>query len=102
MTTADLAVAQQLDAEAAVDPSSTSTTTSTTSSGATTTTSSTVAGAAPVSTGASSGGTGNSGSGGLAVTGSNPVPLLALGIGLAVCGETARRVLKRRKRRAAL
>ncbi len=103
MTTADLVVAQQLNAEAATAAATTSsssgTTTTTAAAGSTTsttaasTTGNTGAGA---STGASTAGPG---SGGLAFTGSDPIPLVALGAILLVFGETARRVVRRRRRR---
>lgn len=105
MVKADLVVAQQLDAEAAADPgSSSSTTTSTTSSSSSTSTTAATAGTSGtsgsgatgtgVSTGASSTG------GGLAVTGSDVIPLVAVGLAFVLCGEVARQVLRRRKARA--
>ena len=106
MVTADLTVAQQLDNEAASAPSTTSTTTASTASAATpsatsstTPTSGTSAGTATVAA-ATTGGTG-SGTGGssLASTGADPLPLLVLGATLVVCGEAARRLLRRRKAR---
>jgi hypothetical protein len=102
MVTADLAVAQQLNAEAASAPGSTSTSTTTTTSATTTTT--VAASASATGTGASSAGaspdaTTAAGStpNGLAVTGDDPVPLLGLGLAFLVCGEVARRLLRRRR-----
>jgi ABC-type phosphate transport system substrate-binding protein len=110
MVTADLAIAQQVDAEsAATSPSITSSTTTTTTTTPTTvptaagstTTTSTIP---PASTtnGSSSSGSGasgtSSGSTGLAFTGSNPLPLSLIGLSLAVIGEVARRKLRRRTR----
>ncbi len=106
MVTADLAVAQQLDAEAASAPSTTSTssTTSSSSSSTTSTTTTTTAASAsdPGSTsGATPGSVSTAGStGALAVTGDDPVPLIGLGVVFLVCGELARRVVRRRKARA--
>lgn len=95
--TADLAVAQQLDAEAA---SAGSSTTSTTTSTSTTTTAAASSTATPVAsttgvpvTGSS--GTGSSGT--LASTGSNPSLLVGLGFGFLISGECARQFLRRRK-----
>jgi ABC-type phosphate transport system substrate-binding protein len=106
MVKADLAVAQQLDAEAAAAPASTTTTTTTTTSGSTTST--TVAsstsgtgagGSSSTGTSPTSATTAGSTSSGLAVTGDNPVPLAVLGLALLVCGESARRILRRRRAR---
>ena len=102
MVTADLTVAQQLDAEAADAPAGTSTTTTTTS-GSTTTTTTTTAASGIATSGSSqstSAGTSGSSSSGLAATGSNPRPLLGLGFVLLVCGEVARQVVRRRKGKA--
>jgi hypothetical protein len=105
MVTADLAVAQTLNAEAATAAATTSTTTTTTTPASTTAT--TVASSSTSGTGAASTGTdpnaattNGSTSGGLAVTGDNPVPLLGLGLALLICGEGARQILRRRKARA--
>jgi hypothetical protein len=108
MVTADLAVAQELDAEAGSAPAantSSTTTTTTPSTSTTTTTTTTVASAAAAGTGnsgtgSSSPGTDGSTAGGLAVTGSNPLPLLGLGVVFLVCGELALRFVRRRKARA--
>jgi hypothetical protein len=105
MQTADLTVAQTLDAEAASAPASTTTTTTSASgsgSGSTSTTT-TVASAAAA--------TGNTGAGvspstdpsstsSLADTGGNPVPVLGLGLAFLVVGELARRFFRRRRSRA--
>jgi ABC-type phosphate transport system substrate-binding protein len=102
MVTADLAVAQQLDAEAAAAPSATTTTTTTTTSGSTsstTTSTTTTAASATSANSPSTGSTSPSSTGGLAFTGGNPVPLVALGLALLVCGEVARQALRRRKAR---
>ena len=105
MQTADLAVAQTLDAEAASAPDAASSTTTTSSSGSgsgSSSTSTTVASSA-ASTGntgsSTSPGTDGSTDGGLAVTGSNPVPLIGLGFAFLVCGEVARRFFRRRRSR---
>jgi hypothetical protein len=99
MAKADLVVAQQLDAEAAADPAAAASTTTTTATSASTsngsassqgTTGNTGTAAAAPTTDAST-------SGGLAATGSNPIPLAGLGLALLVCGETARRIVRRRK-----
>lgn len=96
MVTADLAVAQQLDQEAAADPTTTSTTTTTTTpGGSTTTTSSTTTTVPPAAVS-----TGSSTTGGLATTGGNPLPLAVLGAALLATGELARQWLRRRKARA--
>jgi hypothetical protein len=109
MISADLTVAQQLDAEAAANPStSTTTTTASTSgtSGSGSTTSTTALASTAAATGSTGAGAGSTGSGGsgsgasLASTGSDIRPLLALGLGLLVCGEAARQVLRRRRRKA--
>ena len=102
MVTADLAVAQQLDAQAATaSDSPTSTTTTTTP---TTTTSSASLSSTP---GSSSGdglaaatSAGATPSGGLATTGEDPSLLAGVGLGLVVCGELARQLLRRRKAKA--
>ena len=101
MVAADLTVAQQLDAEAAAAPPTTTTTTTTTAGSTTTTT---VAGSGGAGTAGSSpstsAGTAGSSSGGLAVTGSDPLPLVGLGVALLICGEVSRQVVRRRKGRA--
>jgi hypothetical protein len=103
MATADLAVAQQLDAEA-VSASSTTATTTTTAAGASppaaaAASSGTGTGSSTTATLSSTGNTGST-SNDLAVTGGNPVPLLGLGFALLAFGEFARRFLRRRKARA--
>jgi hypothetical protein len=99
MAKADLVVAQQLNAEAAADPAAAASTTTTTATSASTsngsassqgTTGNTGTAAAAPTTDAST-------SGGLAATGSNPISLAGLGLALLVCGETARRIVRRRK-----
>ena len=101
MVTADLAVAQQLNVEAAsaTTSTSTSTTTTTTASGSTTTTTTTATAAAASTggTGASPDATTDGSSGGLAVTGDDPLPLIGLGLAFLICGEVARQLLRRRK-----
>jgi len=100
MVTADLAVAQELDAEAASAPATTSSTTTTTTAATGSSTSATTGGASTSgsSTTASLASSGDSTSGGvLADTGDDPGRLLGLGVALLVCGEVARRVLRRRK-----
>ncbi len=105
MVKADLAVAQTLNAEAATAAATTPTSTTTTTPASTTAT--TVASSSTSgTTGAASTGpdpnaaaTNGSTSGGLAVTGDNPVPLLGLGLALLICGEGARQILRRRKAR---
>lgn len=103
MVTADLAVAQELDAEAASAPgtTSTSTTTPTTASTTTATTATTASaastsGAGDASTSAMPSSDGST-PGGLAFTGDDPAPLLGLGFAFLICGEGARRLLRRRK-----
>jgi ABC-type phosphate transport system substrate-binding protein len=110
MVTAGLAVAQQVDAESAasnattVAASSSATTTTTvaaahpgSTAGASTTTTS-VPAAAVAPSGSSSAGSSGSGtsSSGLAFTGSDPIPLVILGVALVVIGELSRRRFKRR------
>jgi hypothetical protein len=95
MVTAGLAVAQQLNVEAAASGAASSTTT--------TTTAATGAGAGSGSTGSSGAGdssddAGSSGSG-LAFTGSSPLPLLILGVTFLAIGEGARRLVRRRATR---
>ncbi|HXN62829.1 MAG TPA: hypothetical protein VN886_20450 [Acidimicrobiales bacterium] len=108
MVTADLAVAQELDAEAASAPSTTTSSSSTTTTTSATSTSTTVPG------GSASGSAGNSGSsagssivsdpstsggdGALAVTGGNPLPLAGLGLAFLGCGELGRQFLRRRRK----
>jgi ABC-type phosphate transport system substrate-binding protein len=104
MVKADLAVAQELDAEAASAPDTTSTTTttastSTSTTAATSTSGSGASGTSATGTSPSSASTDGSTSGGLAVTGSDPVPLIELGFGFLVCGELARQILRRRRAR---
>jgi ABC-type phosphate transport system substrate-binding protein len=105
MTTADLQVAAQLNASAAVAAGEATTTTTTTPASTTTTTTSTTspaaAAAAVSSTGgssggdASSGGSGGTSGGGLAFTGASGLgPLLVGGLTLMVVGTIARRKLK--------
>lgn len=101
MVKADLVVAQQLDSEAALAPATTSTTTTTTGTSTSTTVASSTSGtgtSGSSATGASpsSPSTAGSTSGGLAMTGSDPVPLAILGFAFLVCGELARRILRRR------
>lgn len=93
--TADLAVAQQLDTEAASAGSTTTstTTTSSTTAPALASTPGASTGGDPVATG--SGGTGTSGA--LASTGSNPSILVLVGLAFLVFGEGARQYLRRRK-----
>jgi hypothetical protein len=93
--TADLAVAQQLDAEAAASGASTASTTTTTtalaaSSTGTPGTSSSDVPASTGSTGAGPGGT-------LAATGENPSLLVGVGLACLICGELARQLLRRRR-----
>ncbi len=104
MVTADLAVAQELDAEAASAPATTPTSTSTPTSSSGTTTATTATGTSSSGTGGSSAGdapsaatTAASTSGGLAFTGDDPLPLLGLGFALLMCGEGARQLLRRRR-----
>jgi len=106
MVKADITVAQELDTEAASASDTTSTSTTTTTAG--TSTSTTVAtstsgtgasGSSATGTSPSSATTEGSTTGGLAVTGSDPLPLTALGFAFLVCGELARRILRRRKAR---
>ena len=105
MVTADLAVAQELDAEAASAPSSTSTstTTPTTAASAATSTATTASAASTSGTGGSSTGaspsTAGSTSGGLAFTGDDPAPLIGLGLAFLIFGEVSRRLLRRRRTR---
>jgi hypothetical protein len=98
--TADLAVAQQLDAEAASAPASSTSSTTTT----TTATSTTTAASSPSTPGstnsdapASTGNTGAGSNGTLATTGSNPSLLVGVGFALLICGELARQLLRRRR-----
>lgn len=97
MVTADLAVAHLLDTEAASASTTTTTTTTTTTAGAAASTATGDTGAAVVNA-ASSTASGSS-PGGLAVTGDDPRPFVVLGLSLAVCGELARRVVRRRRAR---
>jgi len=101
MVSADLAVAQQLDAEAATASSSSSTSTTTTTTSTTTngTLAASATGTGSSSTGSTPASTGNTGStaGALAVTGDDPLPLFALGFAFLTSGEAARRLLRRRK-----
>ena len=106
MVKADLVVAQELDTEAASASGTTSTSTTTITAG--TSTSTTVAtltsgtgasGSSATGTSPSSATTDGSTTGGLAVTGSDPLPLTALGFAFVVCGELARRIVRRRKTR---
>ncbi len=99
MVTADLAVAQELNAEAAATSGATTTTTTTASTASSTSgiDASSSGGTSTASTVATDGST----SGGtLASTGGNSVPLLGLGVVLLACGETARQILRRRKARS--
>lgn len=93
--TADLAVAQQLDAEAASASSTTatSTTTSTTAAAASSTSTPSSATSNPVATGS----TGTGSGGNLATTGSNPSLLVGLGFAFLISGNFARQFLRRRK-----
>jgi hypothetical protein len=98
--TADLAVAQQLDAEAASAPaSSTSSTTTTTTATSTTTAASSTSTPGPTNSDApaSTGNTGAGSNGTLATTGSNPSLLVGVGFALLICGELARQLLRRRR-----
>ena len=113
MVAAGLKVAQELNVEAAAasaNASTGATTTTTTTAPTTTTTagattSTTAAGATSTggtSTGgsasSSSSGTGSGGSSsGLAFTGSDPLPILVVGLALVAIGEVARRRLRRRR-----
>jgi len=111
MVSAGLAVAQEVDAESASSTAATTGTTTTTTtttpvvagSGTSTTTTTSVLPAASSSSGSSSsgstGGGGSSSSSGLAFTGSNPIPLVVVGVTLILVGEVARRRFKRRIRR---
>jgi ABC-type phosphate transport system substrate-binding protein len=104
MVAAGLNVAKELNEEAvtanaATSTSGTPTTTGAVSGSGSSATTTTVTTAAT----ASKAGTGNSGSGtpttsALAVTGSDPLPLLILGGTLGLFGEAARRVVRRRRR----
>jgi ABC-type phosphate transport system substrate-binding protein len=106
MVTADLKVAQTLDAEAAADPSTTttSTTSATSSSGSSSSTTSTTLATSAANAGNTGAGgspsTDGSTTGGLADTGGNPLPILGLGLAFLVFGEVARRIVRRRKSRA--
>ena len=92
MASADLAVAQQLDQEAASAP--TTTTTTTTTAGGSSGGSSTSGG------GASSSGDASATSGSnLAFTGANPFPIFVSGLALLAAGEMSRRLIKRRAAR---
>ena len=101
MVTADLAVAQELDQEAvtASDSTSSTTTTTTASTTSTTTTAGTAATSGSAPTDAGSATTAASTSGGLPLTGSNPVPLVVAGVSLLAVGEVARQFLRRRRAR---
>jgi len=106
MVSADLAVAQELNNEAAAAPSTTSTTTAGTASASTANSASSTSTTVPASGGsatvaaATTGGTGSSSGGAsLASTGSNPLPLVVLGVTFVCCGEAARRLLRRRRAR---
>ena len=97
MVTADLAVAQQLNAEAAASGSSTTSTTTTSTT--TTAPAASLSGSpgssstdAPAATTAA-GSTPN----GLATTGNDPWLLVGVGLALLICGELARQLLRRRK-----
>jgi hypothetical protein len=94
---ADLAVAQQLDAEAATAGSSSTSTTTTTSATAAAAPSSSTPGASNADAPASTGSTGAGSGGTLATTGSNPSVLGGVGLVFLVCGELARRLLRRRR-----
>ncbi len=101
MVTADLAVAQELDVEAASATTTASTTTTTAAT--TSTTSATSAASAGVTssgdTGTSASTAGSTSGGGLAFTGGDPVPFLVLGFTFFICGELARQFLRRRRSR---
>ena len=99
MVTADLAVAQQLDQEAASAQSSSSTTTTSTTTASTTTTAVAASATGATTATPASDTTNASTSGGLAATGTNPLPLVLLGAALLGSGEVARQVLRRRKSR---
>ena len=99
MVTADLAVAQQLDQEAASAQSSSSTTTTSTTTASTTTTAVAASATGATTATPASDTTNASTSGGLAATGANPLPLVMLGAALLGSGEVARQVLRRRKSR---
>jgi hypothetical protein len=94
---ADLAVAQQLDAEASSAGSSTTSTTTTTPTTAAAASTSTPSGSTtnPVTTGSTGAGTGSGAT--LATTGSNPALLVGLGFAFIVSGEAARQFLRRRR-----
>ena len=104
MVTADLAVAQQLDAESASAPASSSTTTTTATTGqatsatSNTTTTTNVSSSNGAATLASTDGSTSAG-GVLANTGDNPEWLLGLGVALLVCGEGVRQLVRRRRAR---
>jgi hypothetical protein len=103
MVTADLAVAQTLDVEAATAPATpssttTSTTTTTTTPATATGTSGSGSAALASTSAASTGNSGNSGSGSsLASTGGDPKPLFEAGLILVVFAESARQILKRQR-----
>jgi ABC-type phosphate transport system substrate-binding protein len=105
MVKADLVVAQQLDAEAAADPTSSSSTTTSTTAASSTSTTAAAAGTSGTSTAGNTGagvstGASSTGGGGLAVTGSDVIPLVAVGLAFVVCGEVARQLLRRRRARS--
>jgi hypothetical protein len=93
--TADLAVAQQLDAEAAASGSSTTSTTTTTTAAAASSSSSPGSSISDVPASGTSGGSTSSGT--LATTGDNPSLLAGVGLAFLICGELARQLLRRRK-----
>ena len=101
MVTADLAVAQKLDAQAATasdSPTSTTTTSTTTTTSAASLSST----PGPSSSGAPASATaaGSTSTGGLATTGNDPSLLAGVGLSLLICGELARQLLRRRKAKA--
>jgi hypothetical protein len=93
--TADLAVAQQLNAEAAAAGSSTTSTTTTTVAAAVASTG--TPGASSSDVPASTGSTGSGPGGTLAATGADPSLLAGAGVACLIGGELARRLLRRRR-----
>jgi hypothetical protein len=97
MVTADLAVAQLLDSEAAASGSSTTSTTSTTTTPSAAASSTGTPGSSSSDAPSSTGSTGAGSSGTLATTGGDPSLLVGAGFALLICGELARQLLRRRK-----
>jgi hypothetical protein len=96
MVTADLAVAQQLDAEAAASGSSTTSTTTTTTATAAASSTGTP-GSSSSDAPSSTGSTGAGPNATLATTGDDPSLLVGVGLAFLICGELARQLLRRRK-----